>query len=138
MWCAREVLNHIHHYINCFFKPITRFAVDINCYLNLISANYMCYYLHFVLIILRYSGEWMGSWLQFSSGNESRSRKEKIMKWVFQTLAKDRDLTINWWVYTPCRRFPFLYRFNIYITFKFSIGIWITLLITYIQIVIVK
>ena len=25
------------------------------------------------------------------SGNESRARKEKMMKWVFQTLAKDRD-----------------------------------------------
>ena len=25
------------------------------------------------------------------SGNESRARKEKMMKWVFQTLPKDRD-----------------------------------------------
>ena len=30
----------------------------------------------------------MASWLQkISSGNESRSRNEKMMKWVFQTLA---------------------------------------------------
>ena len=26
-----------------------------------------------------------------SSGNESRERKEKMMKWVFQTLAKNGD-----------------------------------------------
>ena len=26
---------------SCFFKPIMIFAVDINCYLDLISANYM-------------------------------------------------------------------------------------------------
>ena len=39
-----------------------------------------------------YSGEWVASWLQkFSSGYESRARKEKMMNWVFQTLAKDRD-----------------------------------------------
>ena len=25
-----------------FFKPIGIFAVDINCYLDLISTNYMC------------------------------------------------------------------------------------------------
>ena len=25
------------------------------------------------------------------SGNESRARKEKVVKWVFQTLAIDRD-----------------------------------------------
>ena len=25
------------------------------------------------------------------SGNEYRARKEKMMNWVFQTLAKDRD-----------------------------------------------
>ena len=28
---------------------------------------------------------------KISSGNESRAWKEKIMQWVFQTLAKDRD-----------------------------------------------
>ena len=34
----------------------------------------------------------MASWLQkISSGNESRARNEKMMKWVFQTLVKDRD-----------------------------------------------
>ena len=34
----------------------------------------------------------MASCLQkIPSGNESRARKEKMMKWVFQTLAKDRD-----------------------------------------------
>ena len=68
------------------------FSFYINCYLDLSSTNYMCYCLHFVLIMLWYSGEWMASWLQKrSSGNESRARKEKMMKWVFQTLAKDRD-----------------------------------------------
>ena len=25
------------------------------------------------------------------SGNESRAQKEKMMKWLLQTLAKDRD-----------------------------------------------
>ena len=29
------------------------------------------------------------------SGNEYRARKEKMMNWVFQTLAKDRDWTIE-------------------------------------------
>ena len=34
----------------------------------------------------------MASWLQnISSGNESGVRKEKMMKWVFETFAKDRD-----------------------------------------------
>ena len=34
----------------------------------------------------------MPSWLQkISSGNESRAQKEKMMKWVFLTLTKDRD-----------------------------------------------
>ena len=34
----------------------------------------------------------MASWLQnISSGNEHRARKEKMMKWVFQTFARDRD-----------------------------------------------
>ena len=34
----------------------------------------------------------MASWLQkISSGNESRARKEKMIKWVFQTLAEDSD-----------------------------------------------
>ena len=34
----------------------------------------------------------MVSWLQkISSGNEYRARKEKMMNWVFQALAKDRD-----------------------------------------------
>ena len=28
--------------ISIVFKPISIFAVDINCYLNLISTNYMC------------------------------------------------------------------------------------------------
>ena len=31
----------------------------------------------------------MASWTQKISGNESRARKEKMMKWVFQALAKD-------------------------------------------------
>ena len=35
----------------------------------------------------------MASCLQKNpSGNESRVRKEKLMKWVFQTLEKDREL----------------------------------------------
>ena len=34
----------------------------------------------------------MASCLQkIPSGNESRARKEKKMKWVFQTIPKDRD-----------------------------------------------
>ena len=34
----------------------------------------------------------MASCLQkIPSGNESRERKEKMMKWVFQTIAKDRN-----------------------------------------------
>ena len=34
----------------------------------------------------------MASCLQeIPSGNESRVQKEKMMKWVFQTLAIDRD-----------------------------------------------
>ena len=34
----------------------------------------------------------MASCLQkIPAGNESRARKEKKMKWVFQTLAIDRD-----------------------------------------------
>ena len=33
----------------------------------------------------------MASWLQkIFSGNKSRALKEKMMKWVFQTPAKDR------------------------------------------------
>ena len=37
-------------------------------------------------------GKWKPSWLQkICSGNESRARKEKMMKWVFQTLAKNCD-----------------------------------------------
>ena len=32
----------------------------------------------------------MAGWLQkIPAGNESRKRKEKVMKWVFQTIAKD-------------------------------------------------
>ena len=31
----------------------------------------------------------MASWIQKISGNDSRARKEKMMKWVFQALAKD-------------------------------------------------
>ena len=43
-------------------------------------------------MILSFSGEWMASCLQkVPSGIEFRARKEKMMKWVFQTLAKDRD-----------------------------------------------
>ena len=39
----------------------------------------------------------MASCLQkIPSGNESRARKEKMMKWVFETLAKDRDWIIGW------------------------------------------
>ena len=39
--------------------------------------------------------EWMASCLQkIPSGNESRARKEKMMKWVFQTLAIDHDWII--------------------------------------------
>ena len=34
----------------------------------------------------------MASYLQkIPSGNESRAQKEKMMKWVFKTIAKDRD-----------------------------------------------
>ena len=34
----------------------------------------------------------MASWLQkITSGNKSHAWNEKMMKWVFQTLAKDRD-----------------------------------------------
>ena len=37
----------------------------------------------------------MASCLQkIPSRNESRARKEKMIKWVFQTLAIDRDLII--------------------------------------------
>ena len=37
-------------------------------------------------------GKWKTSWLRkICSGNESRARKEKMMKWVFQTLSKNRD-----------------------------------------------
>ena len=33
----------------------------------------------------------MANWLQkISCGNESRAGKGKMIKWVFQTLAKDR------------------------------------------------
>ena len=42
---ARDVLMKFYiTYINTsiVFKPIRIFAVDINCYLDLISANYMC------------------------------------------------------------------------------------------------
>ena len=43
-------------------------------------------------MILRYSGELMASSLQkIPFRNESRARKEKMMKWVFQTIAIDRD-----------------------------------------------
>ena len=45
------------------FKPIRIFAVDINCYLDLISINYMSYGLHLVLMIW-YSEEWMASWFK--------------------------------------------------------------------------
>ena len=39
----------------------------------------------------------MASCLQnISSGNLSRARKEKMIKWVFQTLAKDRDRMRNY------------------------------------------
>ena len=34
------------------FKPIKIFAIDINCYLDLILTNYMCSCSHFVPIIL--------------------------------------------------------------------------------------
>ena len=38
----------------------------------------------------------MASCLQkIPSGSASRARKEKMMKWVFQTIAKDRDWIIN-------------------------------------------
>ena len=34
----------------------------------------------------------MASCLQkIPSGNESRARKEKMVKWIFQTIAKDRN-----------------------------------------------
>ena len=89
-WSFKSVTS-LHH---CFFKPIRIFAVDINCYLDLISTNYMCQCLHFVPTILCYSAEWIASWLlKISSGNESRVRKVKMVKWVLETLAKDRDWT---------------------------------------------
>ena len=45
-------------------------------------------------MILWYLEEWMVRCLQkIPAGNESRARKEKMMKWVFQTLAIDRDWT---------------------------------------------
>ena len=89
-----------------FFKPIKILAVDTNSYFDVISTNYMCECLHFVLMVLWYSGEWMASWLKkISSGNGSRSLKEKIMKWVFQTLVKDCD-----WIT--------LYNYNIHFTRK--------------------
>ena len=82
--------------LNYFFKPIRTISVDTNCYLDLISTNYMCKCLHFVLMMLWYSGEWMASWFQETfSGNKSRAQKKKMMKWVFQTLAKDRDWKIK-------------------------------------------
>ena len=45
MYNARDVpLNFYITYTlhQLFFNPIRVFAVDINCYLDLISTNYMC------------------------------------------------------------------------------------------------
>ena len=39
---SQEVLYHLLLHINCFLKPIKIFVVDINCYLDLVSTNYLC------------------------------------------------------------------------------------------------
>ena len=86
MWCALEILYHLHNYIMCFLSQ-----------LGYLLSNF--YQLHVLMRALRTHdmmilGEWMGSWFQnISSGNESRARKEKMMKWVFQTLARDHNWT---------------------------------------------
>ena len=50
-----------------------------------------------------YSGKWKPSWHQkIPSGNDSCPRKEKMVKWVFQTLAKDHD-----WESKTCLYFIF-------------------------------
>ena len=68
-------LTSLHHQL--FFKPIRTFAVNINCYLDLISTNYMCYCPHFQSMIVWYSGEWTASCLQnIPSGNGSRAEGE--------------------------------------------------------------
>ena len=39
---ARDVPVKFYIITSIVFKPIRIFAVDINCYLDLISTNYMC------------------------------------------------------------------------------------------------
>ena len=74
----REVLDHLHHYINCFLKPVRIFAADINCYLDLIFTNYMCNYLLFALMMLWYLEEWMASC--FKKCTSWKTHKQPLFK----------------------------------------------------------
>ena len=63
----------------------------MNCYLDLtptIHVLMLTLHTHDITMFGGMNGKLPSKIL---SGNESRVRKEKIMKWVFQTLAKDRD-----------------------------------------------
>ena len=78
-----------------FFKPIRIFAVDINCYLDLISTNYMVSaHTSYPWYYDIRGNEWQVAFIKFLL-EMNLVRKEKMMKWVFQTIAKDCDWNIR-------------------------------------------